>query len=45
MICPNCGSENVTISIQQSSSKTKKHGNGLGAYLTTRRVVLQLYVR
>lgn len=33
MICPNCGSENVTISIQQSRSKTKKHGNGLGGIL------------
>lgn len=33
MICPNCGSGNVTISIQQSSSKTKKHGNGLGGVL------------
>lgn len=30
MICPNCGSENVSIQIQQVSSKTKKHGNGLG---------------
>ena len=30
MTCPNCKSENVTIAIQQVSSKTKKHGNGLG---------------
>ena len=30
MTCPNCGSENVTVSMQQVSSKTKKHGNGLG---------------
>lgn len=30
MVCPNCGSKNVTISIEQVSSKTKKHGNGLG---------------
>ena len=26
MVCPNCGSENVTISMEQVSSKTKKHG-------------------
>lgn len=30
MTCPQCGSENVNIAIQQVSSKTKKHGNGLG---------------
>lgn len=30
MICPKCGSENVTIEIEQVGSKTKKHGNGLG---------------
>lgn len=30
MVCPKCESENVTVSMQQVSSKTKKHGNGLG---------------
>ena len=30
MTCPKCKSDNVTISMQQVSSKTKKHGNGLG---------------
>ena len=33
MICPNCGSENVTIEIQQVSTSTKKHGNGIGGHL------------
>lgn len=33
MICPNCGSDNVTISMQQVSSKTKKQGNGIGGHL------------
>nr|DAF65883.1 MAG TPA: RNA polymerase-like protein [Caudoviricetes sp.] len=33
MICPNCGSENVTISMEQVSSKTKKHGNGIGGHI------------
>ena len=32
MVCPNCGSENVTISMEQVSSKTKKHGNGIGCH-------------
>lgn len=30
MVCPKCGSENVTIQIEQVGSKTKKHGNGIG---------------
>lgn len=30
MICPSCGSENVVVQIEQISSKTNKHGNGIG---------------
>ena len=30
MACPKCNSENVNVQIEQVSSKTKKHGNGLG---------------
>ena len=30
MVCPKCNSENVNVQIEQVSSKTKKHGNGLG---------------
>lgn len=30
MVCPKCGGENVTVQIEQVSSKTKKHGNGFG---------------
>ena len=30
MVCPKCYSENVNVQIEQVSSKTKKHGNGLG---------------
>lgn len=33
MICPNCGSENVTISMQQVEGKTKKHGVGFGGHM------------
>ena len=33
MICPNCGSPNVTISMQEVGSKTKKHGNGIGGHV------------
>lgn len=33
MVCPNCGSENVTVSIQQVAGKTKKHGVGLGGHI------------
>lgn len=30
MICPKCGNENVSIQMVEVSSKTKKHGTGLG---------------
>ena len=33
MTCPNCGSENVTITMQQVSSKTKKSGVGFGGHM------------
>lgn len=33
MMCPNCGSENVKVEIQQVSTSTKKHGNGIGGHL------------
>lgn len=33
MNCPKCGSDNVTIAIQQVSTKTKKHGNGIGGHM------------
>lgn len=33
MVCPNCGGENVTVSMQQVSAKTKKHGNGIGGHI------------
>ena len=33
MFCPKCGSDNVTVSIQQTSTKTKKHGNGFGGHM------------
>lgn len=33
MICPNCGSENVTITMQQVQGKTKKHGVGFGGHM------------
>lgn len=33
MNCPNCGSNNVSTQIVQSSGKTKKHGNGIGGHL------------
>ncbi len=29
MVCPKCGSENVTVTTEQVSSKTKKKGTGL----------------
>lgn len=28
MVCPKCNSENVTISVQQISAKTKQRGTG-----------------
>lgn len=33
MVCPKCNGENVTITMQQVSSKTKKSGNGVGGHL------------
>lgn len=30
MRCPNCGSTDVTIQMEQVAGKTKKHGTGLG---------------
>lgn len=33
MVCPECGSENVTISLEETGSKTKKHGNGIGGHI------------
>lgn len=33
MVCPQCGSENVTIQMQQVSSKTKKSGIGFGGQM------------
>jgi Zn finger protein HypA/HybF involved in hydrogenase expression len=30
MVCPKCKSENVTINLEQTGGKTKKHGNGIG---------------
>lgn len=32
MKCPKCKSENVTISLEATGTKTKKHGNGLGGH-------------
>jgi hypothetical protein len=33
MVCPKCNSENVMVTMEQVSSKTKKHGNGLGGHV------------
>lgn len=33
MICPECKSDNVTISMEEVGSKTKKHGNGIGGHI------------
>ncbi len=33
MVCPSCKSENVTISLAETGSKTKKTGIGLGGHL------------
>ena len=33
MVCPNCGSEDVTVTLQQVGTKTKKHGNGIGGHI------------
>lgn len=40
MICPNCGSENVTVTNEQVSAKTK--GNGMGCLWTIGRWCLIL---
>lgn len=33
MKCPECKSENVTISLEQTGTKTKKSGVGLGGHV------------
>lgn len=33
MFCPKCGSNDITIELAQTRSKTKKHGNGLGGHV------------
>ncbi len=33
MVCPKCGSENVTISMEAVGSKTKKTSIGLGGHV------------
>lgn len=33
MICPNCGSENVSIQMETVSSKTEKSGVGFGGHM------------
>ena len=33
MTCPKCGGENVTISMEQVSSKTQKRGGGFGGHI------------
>lgn len=33
MICPNCGSQNVSISLEETGSKTKKTSVGLGGHV------------
>lgn len=33
MTCPQCGNNNVTISIEEVGSKTKKSGPGLGGHV------------
>lgn len=33
MRCPKCGSENVTIQMEQVGSRTKKTGIGLGGHI------------
>lgn len=33
MICPQCGSENVTIEMVQTGGRTAKHGTGFGGKL------------
>ncbi len=33
MQCPKCGSDNVTIQMEQVGGRTRKHGTGLGGNL------------
>ena len=33
MVCPKCGSDNVTISMEEIGSKTKKTSIGLGGHV------------
>lgn len=33
MVCPECGDENVTISMEEIGSKTKKSSVGLGGHV------------
>ena len=33
MVCPNCQSNNVTVSREEVGSTTKKKGNGIGGHL------------
>lgn len=33
MTCPQCGSENVQITMEETGSKTKKTGVGLGGHI------------
>lgn len=33
MVCPKCGGENVTISLEEVGSKTKKTSVGLGGHV------------
>lgn len=33
MVCPKCGSENVTISMEETGSKTKKTSVGFGGHV------------
>ena len=50
MKCPNCGSENVTISLEETGTKTKKSGVGFGGHMnnmargmTARRISVVAY--
>lgn len=33
MVCPKCGSENVSVSMEQVATKTKKSGVGFGGHM------------
>ena len=41
MVCPKCNSENVTITMEQVSSKTKNKGIGFGGHVNNffRRII------